>query len=150
MFGPFKKRSSTTLPIILPQTPPLLPPKRASRPEEFWDDNGLGRLVPIYLQLHLASRSPQHTLMRRPDGTIDTDDVPGLMIFYNENPGRQQQIRADFKRLMSEQLPDDSSRLAALTAEEIIVRLSSIYTKVTGEDVYGIVCQKWCAGHKLV
>jgi hypothetical protein len=111
---------------------------------------GLGRLVPIYLQLHLASRSPQHTLARKPDGTIDTDEVPALMIFYDENPRRQQQIRTDFTRLMSEQLPDDPSMLTALTTEEIVSRLSSIYTQVTGRDMYGAVCRRWCVEHKLV
>ncbi len=111
---------------------------------------GLGRLVPIYLQLHLASRSPHHTLARRPDGTIDTDEVPGLMIFYDDNPRRQQQIRTHFTRLISEQLPDDPSRLSALTAEEIVSRLCSIYTQVTGKDMYGIVCRKWCFERKLL
>ena len=110
----------------------------------------MGRLVPIYLQLHLASRSSQHTLARRPDGTSDTDEVPGLIIFYDEDPRRQQQIRTDFTRLMREQLPDDTATLSALTAEDIVSRLSNIYTKVTGKDMYGIVCRKWCGEHRLV
>jgi hypothetical protein len=146
MFGLFKKRQ----PATPPQIPPPLPPNQSGPPEQFWDEMGMGRLVPIYLQLHLASRSPQHTLVRRPDGTIDTDEVPGLIIFYDENPRRQQQIRTDFTRLMIEQLPSDTAALSALTAEDIVSRLSNIYTKVTGKDMYGIVCRKWCVEHKLL
>jgi hypothetical protein len=141
MFGLFRKKQAAT--------PPQIPPDQDG-PSEFWDEMGMGRLVPVYLQLHLASRSPQHTLARKPDGSIDTDDVPALMIFYDENPRRQQQIRTDFSRLMSEQLPDNPANLSALTAEEIVSRLSSIYTQVTGKDMYGIVCRKWCEERKLV
>lgn len=145
LFGLFKKRQPATLP---PLSSP--PPTSASHPPEiFWDEMGMGRLVPIYLQLHLAARNPQHTLVRRPDGTIDTDDVPGLIIFWDENPRRQQQIQTDFTRLMSEQLPNNPSLLSALPAEEIVSRLCNIYTKVTGKDMYGVVCKKWCIDRKL-
>jgi len=110
---------------------------------------GLGRLVPIYLQLHLASRSPHHTLKRTPEGNIDTDDVPALMIFYNENPQRQQQVRTDFLRLMNEQLPNDPAKLSAITPDEIVTRLCDIYVKVTGTDIYSVVCKTWCVKHGL-
>lgn len=110
----------------------------------FWDEMGMSRLVPAYLQLHLAVRSPQHRLTRRSDGNLDTDDVPALMIFNPDNP----QIGASFVRLMNEQL--EPSMLSALTPAEIVSRLGNIYTQVSGKDMYAIVCQKWCADRKLL
>ena len=146
-FGFLKRRK----PTASPQPPLPSPLSGASNPPEiFWDENGLGRLVPIYLQLHLASKSSQHTLARRPNGTIDTDEVPGLMIFWDEDPRRQQQIRTDFTRLMREQLPNDAAALSVLTVEEVVTRLCDIYTKVTGKDMYAVVCKKWCVEHKLL
>jgi len=143
MFGFFKKRQPAT-------PPPITPENKAHFPEAFWDDDGIGRLVPIYLQLYLASRSPQHKLTRRPDGSIETNDVPALMIFYDEDPRRQQRIRTDFVKMMHERLPIDPSVLSGLTNEEIVSRLSSIYTQITGKDMYGIVCKKWCVEKKLI
>lgn len=104
---------------------------------------GMCRLVPDYIQLHLASRSPQHTLSRRADGTINTDNVPPLI---QSDP----QIRDAIARLVREQIPNDTATLAALTTEDIVSRLANIYTKVTGKDMYGIVCRKWCVEQKLL
>jgi len=72
--------------IIAPHIPPPIPTNESHPLEAFWDETGIGRLVPMYLQLHLASRSPQHTLVRKSDGSIDTDEVPGLMIFCHTHP----------------------------------------------------------------
>lgn len=142
MFGFFKKRHSATPPQILHD--------ESNQSEVFWNEFGIGRLVPIYLQLHLASRSPQHKLVCRPDGTIDTDAVPALPIFCDENPHREKQIRADFLRLIGEQLPNNETVLSSLTAEEIVTRLSSIYTELTGKTSYGVVCRMWCTELKLL
>ena len=151
MFGLFKKKQpATPLPVsppppVTPPPPPLPPPITGPlTPEMFWDEMGISRLVPVYLQLHLAARCPQHRLTRRPDGSLDTDDVPALMIFNPDNP----QIGASFMRLMNEQL--EPAMLSALTPAEIVSRLGNIYTQVSGKDMYGIVCQKWCADRKLL
>ena len=148
MFGLFKKKQPATPTTVTPPPPlpPPLPPPIGGplTPEMFWDELGMSRLIPVYLQLHLAARSPQHRLTRRPDGNIDTDDVPALMIFNPDNP----QIGTGFVRLMNEQL--EPSMLSALTPAEIVSRLGHIYTKVSGKDMYAIVCQKWCADRKLL
>lgn len=142
MFGLFKKRQAAT--------PPRVPPSQSNPPEQFWDEPGLAPLVPAYIQLHLASRSPQHTLVRKLDGAVDTDEAPGMMIFMDEDPRRQEKIRKGFVRLMAERLPNNPAILAALSPDEIVSRLGNIYTELTGKDMYAIVCKKWCAEHKLV
>lgn len=101
------------------------------------------RLVPAYIQLHLALRSPQHGLSRRQDGSIETDDVPPLI---QDDP----QVQADITRLMTQQLPNDPSFLSSLSPEQIVSRLGDIYTKVTGKDMYAVVCKKWCEARKLL
>ena len=153
MFGLFKKREPATLPPAkpaslpsLPSSPPPLPAGGPQPPEEFWDEMGISRLVPVYLQLHLASRSPQNKLTRRPDGSLDTDDVPALMIFNPDQP----QLGAAFVQLMGEQLPNDPAALSALPPEEIVSRLGNIYTQLSGKDMYAIVCKKWCVDRKLI
>lgn len=104
---------------------------------------GMARSIPDYIQLHLASRSPQHTLRRRPDGSIDVDAVPPLI--FNDP-----QIRSAITRLITEQLPNDPSVLSSLSSEEIVSRLGGILTKVTGKDMYAIVIRKLCVEHKLL
>jgi hypothetical protein len=112
--------------------------------ESLWDEEmGLGRLVPTYIQMHLASRNPRHTLKRRADGSIDTDAVPGIIEF-------DPKIRVTITRLMKQQLPNDPSVLSALTPDEIISRLCDIYTQATGKNTYTAVCKAWCAEHKLL
>jgi hypothetical protein len=136
MFGLFKKRQPASPPPVPPPTPPPIPGD-----DPFWNEMGMGLLIPDYIQLHLASRKPQHTLSRRPDGSIDTHDIPPLI--FNDP-----QIRNSITRLIKEQL--DSSVLPALTPEEIISRLGGILTKVTGKDMYAVVCKKWCIEKKLL
>lgn len=101
------------------------------------------RLVPDYIQAHLASRAPQHTLARRADGSIDPDNVPPLI-------QRDPQIRARIAKLIGEQLPNDAAVLSALSPEEIVTRLCNIYTEVTGKDMYAVVCRKWCVERMLL
>jgi hypothetical protein len=138
MFGIFKKKQPPAAPPVLPpSSPPLL------GGEPFWNEMGMGRLVPDYIQLHLASRSPQHTLSRRADGSIDVDGVPPLV--FNDP-----QIRSSITHLITEQLPNDPSVLSSLSSDEIISRLGGILTKVTGKDMYAIVIRKWCVEHKLL
>ncbi|HEV2693496.1 MAG TPA: hypothetical protein VG347_11420 [Verrucomicrobiae bacterium] len=147
MFGLFKKSSppaTSASPPPLPSSPPPLPASGADAYGQFWDEMGVSRLVPVYLQLHLAARSPQNALTRRPDGSLDTDEVPALMIFNPDQP----QIGASFIRLMGEQLAP--AMLPGLTPEEIVTRLGNIYTTVSGKDMYAIVCKKWCVQRKLV
>ena len=137
MFGLFKKRQPAATPPVCPPLPPL--PAGGL----FWNEMGMGRLVPDYIQLHLASRSPQHTMSRRADGGIDTDAVPPLI--FNDP-----QIRGAITRLITEQLPNNPSVLSSLTSDEIVSRLCGILTKVTGKDMYAVVCRKWCLEHKLL
>jgi hypothetical protein len=99
-------------------------------------------LSPDYIQLHLASRSPQHTLSRKADGSIDTDNVLAMI---QSDP----RIRARITQLMGERLPNDPAILSVLTPEEIVSRLGDVYTEATGKDMYAIVCRKWCVAHKL-
>ena len=139
MFGLFKKRQPAAPPQ---QIPPPIPPSHP--PEVLFDKDGIGHLVPVYLQLHLASRNPQHRLARRPDGSIDADAVPALPF------PTQPQICARITALTHEQLPNDPSLLSSLTSEEIVSRLGGIYTRVTGKDMYAIVCKKWCVEMKLL
>jgi hypothetical protein len=144
MFGLFKKKQpSAPPPVRPPSPPPPLPVGEPHSPDGLWDEMGACRLVPDYIQLHLASRSPQHALSRRADGSIETDDVPPLI---QSDP----QIRAGITRLMNEQLPNDSSVLSSLAPEEIVSRLGGIYTKGTGKDMYAVVCKKWCEARKLL
>ena len=103
----------------------------------------MARCIPDYIQLHLASRSPQNTLSRKADGSIDVDAVPPLI--FNDP-----QIRSDITRLVAEQLPNDPSVLSALSSDEIVTRLGGILTKVTGKDMYAIVIRKLCVEHKLL
>jgi hypothetical protein len=151
MFGLFKKSPPAPPPPAKPAAPPpspsAPPPLSASvsdSPESFWDEMGMSRLIPVYVQLHLAARSLQNTLTRRPDGSLDTDDVPALMIFNPDKP----QIGASFVQLMNEQLAP--AMLPALTPEEIVTRLGNIYTTISGKDMYAIVCKKWCVDRKLL
>jgi len=104
---------------------------------------GMARCIPDYIQLHLASRSPQNTLSRRPDGSIDVDAVPPLI--FNDP-----QIRSAITRLITEQLPNDPSVLSSLSCDEIVSRLGGILTKATGKDMYAIVIRKLCVEHKLL
>lgn len=138
MLGLFKKKQPPVAPPVPPPTPPPLPGG-----EPFWDEMGMCRLIPGYLQLHLASQCPHHTLSRRPDGSIDTDAIPPLI---QTDP----QIRDRIARMVREQLPNNPAALAALTPEEIVSRLGNIYTSVTGKEMYGIVCKKWCVEQKLI
>lgn len=145
MFGLFKKRAATP-----PRIPPPLPPNQSAPSEQFWEEPGMAPLVPAYIQLHLASRSPQHSLARKADGAVDTDEAPGLMVFMDEDPRRQERIRKGFVRLMTERLPNNPAILTSLSREEIVSRLGNIYTELTAKDMYAIVCKKWCSEHKLV
>jgi hypothetical protein len=138
MFGIFKKKQPAAPPPIRPPSPSTLPSG-----EPFWNEMGMARSIPDYIQLHLASRSPQNTLSRRPDGSIDVDAVPPLI--FNDP-----RIRSDISRLIAEQLPNDSAVLSALSSDEIVTRLGGILTKVTGKDMYAIVIRKLCVEHKLL
>jgi hypothetical protein len=138
MFGIFKKKQPAAPPPIRPPSPPPLPGV-----EPFWNEMGMARSIPDYIQVHLASRSPQHTLKRRADGSIDVDAVPPLI--FNDP-----QIRSGITRLIVEQLPNDPSVLSSLSSDEIVSRLGGILTKVTGKDMYAIVIRKWCVEHKLL
>ena len=109
-----------------------------------FDENGIGRLVPIYVQLLLAERSPQHKLARHPDGSINTGAVPAINFFS------EPQVGVGMAELLKVQLPNDPSVLSALTSEEIVAGLGDIYTKATGEDSYGVVCRMWCTELKLL
>lgn len=111
-------------------------------PERFWDEMGLGHLVPVYLQLHLAARSPENQLARNPDGSFNTDEVPAFI--HADDP----RARRQFLQLMSEQLAPGA--LPALSPDEIVNRLCAIYTTVTGKDMYATVCKAWCVQKKLV
>ena len=145
MFGIFKKKQSATPPPIHPVPPPIHPPSPPPIPggESFWNEMGMARSIPDYIQLHLASRSPQNTLSRRADGGVDVDAVPPLI--FNDP-----QIRNSITRLITEQLPNNPSVLSSLSSEEIVSRLGGILTKVTGKDMYAIVIRKWCVEHKLI
>jgi hypothetical protein len=136
MFGIFKKKQPAAPPPIRPPSSPPLPGV-----EPFWNEMGMARSIPDYIQVHLASRSPQHTLKRRADGSIDVDAVP---------PFNDPQIRSGITRLIAEQLPNDPSVLSSLSSDEIVSRLGGILTKVTGKDMYAIVIRKWCVEHKLL
>ena len=138
MFGLFKKKQPVAPPPVRPPSPPPL-----LNDDPFWDEMGMGRCIPDYIQLHLASRSPQNTLSRRPDGSIDVDAVPPLI--FNDP-----QIRSAITRLITEQLPNDPSVLSSLSSDEIVSRLGGILTKVTGKDMYAIVIRKLCIEHKLL
>jgi hypothetical protein len=138
MFGIFKKKQSPVPPPVLPPSPPPLPSG-----DPLWDEMGMTRCIPDYIQLHLASRSPQNTLKRRADGSIDVDAVPPLI--FNDP-----QIRSAITRLIIEQLPNDPSVLSSLSSDEIVSRLGGILTKVTGKDMYAIVIRKLCVEHKLL
>jgi hypothetical protein len=138
MFGLFKKKPSPPPPPVQPPSPPPLPGG-----EPLWDDMGMTRSIPDYIQRHLASRSPQHTLSRKANGSIDVDRVPPLIF---SDP----QIRNSITQLITEQLPNDSSFLSSLSPDEIISRLGGILTTVTGKDMYAIVIRKWCVEHKLL
>jgi hypothetical protein len=138
MFGIFKKKQPAAPPPIRPPSQPPLPGG-----EPFWNEMGMARSIPDYIQLHLASRSPQNTLSRRADGSIDVDAVPPLI--FNDP-----RIRSDISRLIAEQLPNDSAVLSALSSDEIVTRLGGILTKVTGKDMYAIVIRKLCVEHKLL
>jgi hypothetical protein len=138
MFGIFKKKQPPTPPPVRPPSPPPLPGG-----EPFWDEMGMARCIPDYIQLHLASRSPQNTLSRRADGSIDVDAVPPLI--FNDP-----QIRNAITRLITEQLPNDPSVLSSLSSDEIVSRLGGILTKVTGKDMYAIGIRKLCVEHKLL
>lgn len=130
MFGIFKKkRPAASAPV--------------SSGEPFWNEMGMARSIPDYIQLHLASRSPQNTLSRRADGSIEVDAVPPL-IFSDPK------VRSEISRLIAEQLPNDAAVLSALSSEEIVTRLGGILTKVTGKDMYAIVIRKLCVEHKLL
>jgi hypothetical protein len=138
MFGIFKKKQPPAPPPVLsPSSPPLL------GGEPFWNDMGMARSIPDYIQRHLASRSPQHTLTRNADGSINVDGVPPLI--FNDP-----QIRSSITHLITEQLPNDPSVLSSLSSDEIISRLGGILTKVTGKDMYAIVIRKWCVDRKLL
>jgi hypothetical protein len=137
MFGIFKKKQPAAPPPIRPPSPPPLPGG-----EPFFDGI-IARCIPDYIQLHLAARSPQNTLSRRADGSIDVDAVPPLI--FNDP-----RIRSDISRLIAEQLPNDSAVLSALSSDEIVTRLGGILTKVTGKDMYAIVIRKLCVEHKLL
>jgi len=138
MFGLFKKKQPVAPPPVRPPSPPPLPSD-----DPFWNEMGMARCIPDYIQLHLASRSPQNTLSRRPDGSIDVDAVPPLI--FNDP-----QIRSAISRLINEQLPNDPSVLSLLSPDEIVSRLGGILTKVTGKDMYAIVIRKLCVEHKLL
>ena len=71
------------------------------------------RLVPDYLQIHLADRAPDERLTRRPDGSRDTDEVPPLILGEAEIVGR---ISRDIAR----RLPNDNGVLAALAPRLIV------------------------------
>lgn len=116
-----------------------------------WDQGAvrLGRLIPSYLQRHLAGRASDHLLARSSDGEIEVDDAPG-MLFFPLPEEAQEKACADFLRLMNEQLPNRPEFLAALTAKEIVTRLCGIYRAVTGVDSYSRVCMAWCIQKKLV
>jgi hypothetical protein len=120
MFGIFKKKQSPAPPPIHPPSLPLPPGG-----EPFWNETGMARSIPDYIQLHLASRGPQHTLSRSADG-------PPLI--FNDL-----QIRNGIIRLITEQLPNNPSVLSSLPADEIVSCLGGI-----------LVIRKWCAEHKLL
>jgi hypothetical protein len=137
MFGIFKKKQPSVPPPVHRSAPPPLPGG-----EPFWDEMGMCRLVPDYIQLHLASRNPQHALSRRADDSIDTGGVPPQT---QSDP----QIRASITRMMRERLPNDPSILSTFAPQKIVSRLCGIYTEATGKDMCAVVCRKWCVERKL-
>lgn len=116
----------------------------------FWTEPGCAPLIPAHIQIHLASRRPEHKLTRRADGAIETGNAPAVMIFMDRNSQRQRAIREGFVQRIREQLPDDPEYLAQLDEREIVDRLGAIYTALTGTDDYAKVCQMWCAEMDLV
>jgi hypothetical protein len=128
------------IPFVGPLVVVLLPEKRNSEDNE---SIPMLRLVPDYVQLHLASRAPGHGLTRREDGSWDTDDVPPLIL---ADAG----MLASTAREIEKRLPQDEARLLAMEPRRIVETLGGIYTEQTGRDMYAEVCRRWCVAKRLI
>jgi hypothetical protein len=142
MFGFFKKRQPQDTPPTPRASPPPLPASASDPLENHWDEMGMCKLVPDYIQRHLASRNPQHALRRRADGSIEFGNVPPLIV-------SEARIRAEITRRMRAQIPPDEPSLSVLSSEEIVSRLCTILTESTGNSDYAAVCKMWCTAMKL-
>jgi hypothetical protein len=128
------------IPFVGPLVVVLLPEKRKDE-----DDESLPvlRLVPDYVQLHLASRAPGHALARRTDGSWDTDDVPPLVL-------ADARMVASISEEIAKRLPRDDARLVVIEPRRIVETLGGIYTEHTGRDMYAEVCRRWCVAKRLI